>query len=195
MRVLIAEDEPVSRRALEATLQQWGYDVDGVGDGGAALEALSRPDAPKLAILDWVMPGVDGPGVCRRVRGMPTAEPPYLMLLTAKEGAEHAAAGLDAGANDYITKPFHRAELRARLGVGHRVVELQAALAERVRELEAALADVKQLSGLLPICAYCKKIRDDRNYWTQLESYISDRSDARFSHGICPECYGKMKRT
>ena len=90
---------------------------------------------------------------------------------------------------------LNREELRARVQVGERVVELQRRLAERVRELEAALADVKHLSGLLPICAYCKKIRNDQNYWQQVESYVAEHSEAQFSHGICPGCYETVVKT
>jgi hypothetical protein len=91
-----------------------------------------------------------------------------------------------------VTKPFNREELRARVQGGARVVELQRSLAERVEELEQALARVKQLQGLLPICSYCKKIRDDRNYWQQVEAYIGEHSEAVFSHGICPDCFDKF---
>ena len=99
---------------------------------------------------------------------------------------------MQAGADDYITKPFDPAELEARLQVGARVTDLQNKLAERVKELEAALSQVKQLRGLLPICSYCKKIRNDENYWDQVENYIAKHSDAEFSHSICPECYEKF---
>jgi len=98
-------------------------------------------------------------------------------------------AGLEAGAGDFMAKPFDPDALRARLIVATRVVDLRAKLAERVRELEAAMGRVKQLHGLLPICAYCKKIRDDRNHWQRVEEYVSAHTDAEFSHGICPECY------
>jgi DNA-binding response OmpR family regulator len=103
-------------------------------------------------------------------------------------------AGLQAGGDDYVTKPFDREELHARVKVGLRILQLQMNLADRVRELEEALASVKQLQGLLPICSYCKKIRDDQNYWQQVEGYISEHSGAVFSHGICPECYDKFVR-
>jgi response regulator RpfG family c-di-GMP phosphodiesterase len=116
---------------------------------------------------------------------------PYLIFVTAKARTQDIVTGLGAGADDYIVKPFEREELRARVQVGFRMLELQAALADRVRELEEALTRVKQLQGLLPICSYCKKVRDDRNYWQQVETYIEGHSDAQFTHGICPECREK----
>ena len=189
MRILIAEDDAVSRRVLETTLVRWGHEVVVTCDGIAAWDALQRADAPALTILDWMMPGMEGVEVCRRVRQLPTPAPPYIILLTAKGGKEDLATGLDAGADDYIAKPFDREELRARVQVGARVVRLQRSLAERVRELEDALSQVKQLQGILPICSYCKKIRDDQNYWQRVESYISEHSEAQFSHGVCPDCY------
>lgn len=189
MQILIAEDDLVSRRALEAALTKWGYTVRAVADGAAAWQALQEDGAPKLAILDWMMPKMDGVEVCRRARAEPRSEMTYLILLTAKGTKEDLVAGLEGGADDYLIKPFNREELKARVQVGLRVVNLQSRLAERVHELEAALSRVKQLQGLLPICSYCKKIRDDHNYWQQIDSYFADHSDAQFSHGICPSCY------
>ena len=194
MHVLIADDDRLARELLSRTLLKMGYQVTAVADGAAAWDELQRTDDPTLAILDWMMPGLDGIQVCRKVRGTPTSTPPYLILLTAKGRREDIITGLQAGANDYVTKPFDRAELQARLQVGVRIVELQQSLADRVIELEEALARVKQLQGLLPICAYCKKIRDDRNYWQQVENYISEHSEAQFSHSICPECYERLVR-
>jgi response regulator RpfG family c-di-GMP phosphodiesterase len=109
-------------------------------------------------------------------------------LLTGRDAKADVVAGLLAGANDYVTKPFDREELRARLHVGRQVVELQHSLAARVQQLEKALSQVNSLEGLLPICTYCKKIRDDNNYWEQVETYLLDHSEVRFSHGICPDC-------
>jgi DNA-binding response OmpR family regulator len=191
---LIAEDDMVSCRLLEATLTRWGYEVVVTHDGVSAWEILQRDTAPALAILDWMMPGMDGIEVCRRVRSLPSPTPPYVIILTAKGRHEDIVAGFQAGADDYMSKPFHREELRARVQVGARIVELQHRLAERVRALEEALATVKQLQGLLPICSYCKKIRNDQNYWQQVESYIAEHSEAQFSHGICPECYTNVVR-
>ncbi|MFO0807999.1 MAG: response regulator transcription factor [Gemmataceae bacterium] len=189
MRVLIAEDEPVSRVLLESILGQWGYEVVATGDGREAWDVLQTPDSPRLAILDWQMPGLDGLELCRRARVTPETESLYLLLLTAKGGTDNLVAGLRAGANDYVTKPFDLDELSARLSVGRRVVELQRTLAERVAELERSLAQVKRLQGLIPICAWCKKVRNDANYWQQVEDYFGENSDARFSHGICPDCF------
>lgn len=188
MKILVAEDDLASRRVLETTLQKWGYDVVSVSDGAEAWAILSSEGAPPLAILDWMMPELDGIELCRRVREV-IQRPTYIILLTARGSKEDIVVGLQSGADDYITKPFDREELRARLQVGVRIVMLQMELAERVAQLQEALARVKQLQGLLPICSYCKKIRDDQNYWIQVEQYIAAHSDAQFSHGICPECY------
>jgi CheY-like chemotaxis protein len=189
MKVLIADDDPLSRRLLQATLESWGYDVVVAVDGLDAWEALAGPKGPRLAILDWVMPGLHGVEVCQRLRQQPTSEPVYVILLTGRDAKADIVTGLQSGANDYVVKPFDRAELQARVLVGRNVVELQRSLAQRVRELETALSQVHQLQGLLPICSYCKKIRDDRNYWQQVETYVSRHTQVRFSHGICPDCW------
>jgi DNA-binding response OmpR family regulator len=194
MRVLIAEDNSTSRIALEMHLNQWGYEVVSAGDGAAAWGALQDPAAPRLAILDWMMPHMDGLEVCRRVRARPTSDPPYLILLTARGACDDIVAGLESGADEYLTKPVDPAELRARLLAGCRVLELRANLAARVAELEAALARVKQLHGLLPICSYCKRIRTDANYWQQVEAYLAQHADVSFSHGICPSCFETVVR-
>lgn len=190
--VLVADDDAVSLRVLEATLRGWGHEVVSARDGLAAWDILQRPDRPRLAVVDWMMPGLEGPEVCRRAKALGRAVPTYLILLTAKDATDDVVAGLDSGADDYVTKPFDRAELRSRLRVGERVVALQQGMADRVKELELALSQVKQLKGLLPICSYCKKVRDDRNYWQRVETYIAAHSDARFSHGICPDCWAAV---
>ena len=192
MRILIAEDDTVSRRLLEATLRKWGHEVVATCDGTQAWEVLQRDDAPLLAVLDVMMPTLGGVELCRRVRGLRRAVAPYLILLTARSGKESVVVGLEAGANDYVAKPFDPAELRARVNAGVQILELQRSLAERVRELEEALSQVQQLQGLLPICSYCKSIRDDGNYWQQVESYIVKHSGVQFSHSICPDCYGRV---
>jgi DNA-binding response OmpR family regulator len=192
MDILIAEDEAVSRRSLEAVLQRWGYRVRVAVDGVAAWNELSQGEAPAVAILDWMMPGLDGLSLCRRVRTVPCLHATYLILLTARDTKADLVAALEGGADDYIAKPFDQAELKARLSVGLRMAALQKSLADRVTELEQALARVKLLQGLLPICCYCKRIRQDGNYWQQVEHYLAAHTDAQFSHGICPECFDQV---
>ena len=135
------------------------------------------------------MPELDGVELCRKVRALPGGGRFYLLLLTAKGEPGDLVTGLEAGADDYVVKPFDRQELRARVRAGERLVRLQEALALRVRELEEALAEVKTLQGILPICSYCKKVRDDQDYWQQVEGYLSKHSGVQFSHGICPHCW------
>ena len=192
MRVLVAEDDRVTGEILARTLERWGYEASVVRDGRDAWEHLRGEVAPTLAILDWMMPHMDGPDICRHVRAELPLANMYLLLVTARETRGDIVAGLNAGADDYIVKPFDPEELRARVAVGIRVLTLQQKLAERVAELETALSNVKQLRGLLPICSYCKRIRGDDQYWQQVEGYISEHSDAQFSHGICPSCFATI---
>ena len=191
MKLLVAEDDAFYRRVLQSVLGE-EYEVLMAEDGARAWQMLQADAAPRLALLDWQMPGLDGLEVCRRVRADSARDGFYLVIATVRQSLDDVLAGFEAGANDYITKPFHAQELRARLRVGRRVVELQAALATRVAQLQDALSRVKQLQGLLPICSYCKRIRDDHDYWQQVETYMSEHSQATFTHGICPECYEKF---
>jgi DNA-binding response OmpR family regulator len=188
MRVLIAEDDPVSRRVLEVSLMKWGHEVVVTSNGEEAWAALQSDPTLRLAVLDWMMPELDGVEVCKRARLRSDADYVYLILVTAKAQKEDLIAGLEAGADDFIAKPFDSAELRSRLRVGERIVNLKGALELKVSELEAALAHVKRLQGLLPICMHCRKIRTELATWQSLEEYVEDHSDATFSHGICEEC-------
>ena len=188
MRVLVADDEPMGALMLSRSLERWGLEVVVARDGEEAWRMI-QDGGIKMAILDWVMPGADGPELCQRIRKDERHQHMHLILLTARNSRADVVAGLDAGADDYLIKPFDPEELRARVHVGIRVLTLQDRLADRVAELQEALTNVKQLSGLLPICSYCKRIRGDENYWERVESYITEHTDAKFSHGICPECY------
>ncbi|RJP32558.1 MAG: DNA-binding response regulator [Candidatus Omnitrophota bacterium] len=188
MDILIAEDNSIFQMLLKSFLEKWGYEVETVGDGEEAFRRLTNPDAPQLVIMDWMMPKMKGVEVCQKLREIKTENPPYLILLTFKSEKENIVEGLKAGANDYITKPFDNKELLARIEVGKRVLELQRALIQRNRELQEAIDHVRTLQGILPICMYCKKIRDDKGYWNRLEFYIKQHSDADFSHCVCPEC-------
>ncbi len=192
MKVLIADDDEVLRLRLGALLTKRGFRVIDTADGAEAWKALQLSDSPKIAILDWMMAHIDGVELCRRIRATPALKAMYLILLTARESKDHVIEGLQAGANDYVTKPFNPEELHARVGVGVEVVRLQSELADRVTELEDALARVTQLQRLLPICAYCKSIRDDQDYWHGVEAYLAKHAATQFSHGICPKCYEKF---
>ncbi len=192
MQILIAEDDAVSRLVLERALQKWGHEPVLACDGQAALDVLAQPNSPPLAILDWMMPVLDGTEVCRQVRARPQSLPTYIILLTARYQKEDVVSGLESGADDYMTKPFHHQELRSRIRVAERIIDLQRSLAERISQLETALSQVKQLKGLLPICSYCKKVRNDANYWEQVETFIGDHSELQFSHGICPTCWKQV---
>jgi DNA-binding response OmpR family regulator len=191
MKLLVADDDPIARRLLEGVLGRFGFEVVLAHDGVQALAILEGDAPPPLAILDWMMPGLTGVEVCRRLRERTVAAPTYVLIVTSREQTEDLVAALAAGADDYVTKPFQVEELRARVAVGQRMASLQRRLADRVAELEHALAHVTQLQGLLPICMYCKRIRNDQNYWTQVETYVSQHSGTRFSHSICPECHAK----
>jgi DNA-binding response OmpR family regulator len=193
MRILIAEDDKTTARLLRGSLVADGWTVDSVSDGPAALAALQANDAPEIALLDWMLPGgVDGLDVCRGVRDMRRPAPTYIILLTGRSGVADVVRGLEAGADDYLVKPCNPAELCARLHAAARVVDLQHSLLRHVRDLEAALASVKTLSGLLPICGYCKSIRDDSDYWHRVEEYLTAHSAAQFTHGICPTCMARV---
>jgi DNA-binding response OmpR family regulator len=188
MRVLIADDDVVLRHSLRVHLERWSYQVSECADGHQAWETLQAGQPPALAIVDWHMPGIDGPRLCQDLRQVPELSAMYVILITSNQDQKDVVSGLESGADDYIKKPFDWKELRARLRIGSRIVSLQHALSARVADLQQALSDVKRLGGLLPICAYCKRIRDDGDYWKQIEQYLSEYSEAQFSHGICPQC-------
>lgn len=188
MRILIAEDDLTSRAVLEGVLKKIGHDITAVTNGVDAWDVMQRRDAPLLTILDWMMPGLDGPEVARRVRSLQSERHSYIIMLTTKSAKSDIATALKAGADDYLVKPFNADELRARIEVGRRTIELQDSLIARAEELRSALEQVRTLRGIVPICDTCKKIRDDQGYWKQVEVYVQERTGAFFSHGICPEC-------
>jgi len=189
MKIIVADDHRVNRRLLQVLLAADGYRIVEARNGGEALSAIQKMDEPFVALLDWQMPELEGPEICRQARLLSGAPPMFLFLITIRDSKEDIVAGLKAGANDYIIKPYHKDELLARVKIGAQLVELQQSLLDRVRELGEALAQVKTLSGLLPICGYCKKVRNNRDYWQQVEDYIAAHSEAKFSHSVCPECY------
>lgn len=176
MKILVAEDEPVARQVLAATLTGLGHEVTLTADGADAWDAWLLSQS-RVVISDWEMPTMDGLELCRRVRGRPAERYTYFILLTGRGGRESFFAAMDAGVDDFLTKPVNTDELAARLRVAERILGLR--------------EELSQLAGLLPICQYCKRIRDDAGTYGSLERYIEQRSRAAFSHGICPECYEK----
>ena len=192
LRVLVADDDPASRTIVGAMLRKAGYAVTLVADGVQAWAALTGENPPAIALLDWIMPGLAGPEVIARLMARDTSTPTYVILLTSRDSSADIVAGLRVGADDYVTKPADEDELIARVNVGARVVQLQSALADRVRRLEEALASVKALQTLLPMCAYCKAVRNDQNYWERVETYFHEHSGVQFSHSYCPPCYERF---
>jgi DNA-binding response OmpR family regulator len=191
MEVLIADDGLTIRRLLETYLTSWGYDVVSVPDGNDAWKELQNPDAPRLVILDWLMPGMDGVDVCRKVRQLAHGNLFYIIIFTSLEDKKDLVTALEAGADDFIIKNFDKDELQARVKVGERVAKLKSELDRRVKDLEDSMAHVKLLQGILPICMHCHQIRDDKEVWKRLDEYIAEHTDVMLSHGLCPECYEK----
>lgn len=189
--ILVAEDDESGRDLLTQLLRHWGYDVLTTPTGDEALTLLRSRTDLEIALLDWMMPGISGPEICRIARADPALESRYLVLVTARSSREDLVEGLGAGADDFVTKPVDADELHSRIRVGERIVSLQSRLAKRVEELQKALSRVRRLEGLIPICAYCKRVRNEEAYWERVEQYVQSRSTARFSHGICPECLAR----
>lgn len=173
MKVLIADDSMISRRLLEAALRKWEYEVAVASNGTEAWEILQRPDAPRIAILDWMMPGLSGPEVCRRVRSMANDHYTYILLVTSRSHKEDLIEGMEAGADDYITKPFDQNELKVRLGPGQRIVELQDALLEA----QMALREQATIDALT-------KIWNRRTILERLEEEIARAKRAASSMGV-----------
>jgi DNA-binding response OmpR family regulator len=194
LHALVADDDRVTATVLAASLRRWNFDVSMAHNGEDAWRLIcGATTTPSLAILDWMMPGLDGVALCSRIRERSEYSHMYVILLTSRDSSADIVVGLEAGADEYLVKPFDPNELRARVQTGKRVLSLQNRLVDKIAALEEALANVKQLRGLLPMCSYCKSIRNDGDYWQQLEGYIADHSDAEFSHGICPTCLVRVQ--
>lgn len=174
MKVLTVEDDAVSHLVLEAALRALGHEIVVAADGQEAWRILSATPI-SLVVSDWRMPGMDGLELCRRIR-MRRGDYVYFILLSQQSASdENHQAALEAGVDDFLSKPFNVRDLRMRLHVAERILNF----ATQVRQLEA----------IVPICGYCKKVRSDQRYWQELESYIQSKTGSAFSHGICPDCY------
>lgn len=191
MKILVADDDPVSRRLLEAIFAKWGHETVLVNDGLEALTVLEQGGI-RMAIVDWEMPHLNGLEVCKVIRSKEEDHYTYIILLTARKGHLDLFEGLSAGADDYVGKPFDPRELDVRVKVGLRTLDLEDKLAGRISELEEAIDKIQTLEGLLPVCCYCHKIRDDDNYWQKVDTYMRAKTKMKVSHGICPPCYEKF---
>ncbi len=178
MKILAVEDDLVSGAVLRQALRRLGHEVLEAKDGNAAWDLLQR-EAVRVVVSDWTMPGSDGLEFCRRIRARTGTEYIYFILLTSHNATqENQTTAADAGVDDFLTKPLNLTELWTRLRVAARILSYT--------------TQVRQLEEMLPICSYCKKIRDDQNYWQQLEGYISERTGSDFSHSVCPDCYQRV---
>ncbi len=194
MDVLVVDDEPQIIDLLRMQLEKQGLVVLTAHNGKEALEILHKSDV-RLVVTDRVMPEMDGIALCRSIRASDISGYVYIILLTVRGSKEDIVDGINAGADDYVTKPFNFEELKVRVDSGLRVLALEQSLNKKIKEeeilvgeLKAALDQVQKLSGMLPICATCKKIRDDKGYWNKIEAYICEHSEAKFTHGMCPDC-------
>lgn len=188
MKLLIAEDEYTTRLTVQVVLEQWGYRVDSVEDGTSAWKILQKPDGPQIAILDWEMPGINGVDLCSKVKMLDRDTPIYVILLTGRDDQNDILMGFDAGADDYITKPFDENELRARVRVAERLVSIQEELVISNEELRSVLNHVELLQETLPVCTSCHSVQNGDEKWRSLEEYVQQQDDARFQYTICPHC-------
>jgi phosphoserine phosphatase RsbU/P len=179
MNVLLVEDDAVACSMLKALLEAEGHQVVTAVDGAAAL-GLWRVSHQRVIVADWLMPEMDGLELCRAIRAERVRPYVYYILQTQRTGKGHFLEAMEAGVDDFITKPIDPEEFAARLRVAERILGLR--------------EELYTLEGLLSICSYCKKIRDEDGRWTPIEMHLESRSDAEFSHGICPDCYDKYMK-
>jgi sigma-B regulation protein RsbU (phosphoserine phosphatase) len=178
MKLLIAEDDPVSVKILQITLEHYGHQVVIADSGDTAWEQFDK-DPVRVVVSDWMMPGMDGLQLCEKIRARPKSDYTYFILLTAiNTSRDNIRQAMDAGVDDFLKKPLDREAIMMRLRVAERILEFT--------------TQIRALKELLPICMYCKRIRDDQDYWQQVESYIHTNTGTNFSHGICPECFSKQ---
>jgi phosphoserine phosphatase RsbU/P len=174
MKILISEDDPVASKILQRALEMFGHQVTLSANGVEAWEVFDR-DPVRLIVSDWLMPGLDGLALCQKVRARKKTPYTYFILLTSQETLpENYDLATEAGVDDFLTKPLDRPTIRMRLRVAERILKFT--------------TEIRQLKDLIPICAYCRKIRNDENYWQMVETYIGEQTGSNFTHGICPTC-------
>ena len=178
MKILIAEDDPVASKILQRALENFGHKVITAANGDEAWAAYDK-DPVRVVVSDWFMPGLDGLALCKKIRARAKTPYTYFILLTSQEtGPENYDTAAAAGIDDFLTKPLDRPTIRMRLRVAERILSFT--------------TEIRQLKNMIPICSYCRKIRNDENYWQMVETYIGEQTGSHFTHGICPECHSKL---
>lgn len=177
MRILIVEDDPIAATLVTASLKALGHEPTSAGSGLAGWELFQQAPT-RVVISDWMMPEFDGLELCRRIRGVGGDYTYFILLSNQSATGENLDQAMTAGVDDFLAKPAKVAELKARLHVAERILNYA--------------TQVRQLEEIIPICGYCRKLRDDQNYWSQVEEYIGKQTGSSFSHGVCPDCYDKV---
>jgi sigma-B regulation protein RsbU (phosphoserine phosphatase) len=177
MKILTVEDDPITQLLLESALHGLGHEVVACADGASAWEQLEDRSI-RIVVSDWQLPGISGLELCRRIRERGGDYVSFILVTQLPPSDENVDAAIVAGVDEFLAKPINLSELKLRLHAAARTLNLT--------------AQVQQLESFIPICAHCKNVRDDKNYWQQIESYINTRLGTRFSHGICPACYEKV---
>jgi CheY-like chemotaxis protein len=176
-RILVVEDDPISSILLKTVLEKLGYETVIARDGNEAWDKFNQ-EPVRLIVSDWMMPGMDGLELCEKVRARSRTLYTYFILLTANRTTpENYALAAAAGVDDFLTKPLDREAIRMRLGVAGRILNYT--------------AEIRRLKEMIPICVYCRKVRDEDDYWERVETYVQKETGSRFSHGACPECCEK----
>jgi PleD family two-component response regulator len=190
--VLVVDDQPFNLTLLVTILQKEQYRVVIAESGEQALQQLAE-DLPDIILLDVVMPGIDGFELCRQLKDDPKTAAIPVIFMTALTELEHKVRAFKLGGVDYITKPFQNEEVLARLNAHLTIRRLNRELQEKNDRLEGALEEIRTLQEIVPICSCCKKVRDDKGFWRQVEDYVTRHTGARFSHSYCPSCFEKEK--
>lgn len=195
--ILVTDDDPDILFATARVLRSAGYTVYEADTGEACLQSV-REKGPDLVLLDVILPDTDGYEVCRKIKTDEKMRGTYVMLLSgAKTSPDDQSAGLEIGADGYMARPVANRELLARVQAMARIINAERERDQLIVKLQQALSEIKTLNALLPICANCKKIRDDKGYWEKIEVYITEHSNSEFTHGICPDCvkelYGELE--
>lgn len=190
-KILVVDDNTANIDVMLTFLEMEGYDISIATSGKMALH-VTKHDLPDLILLDVMMPDMDGFETCRELKKDPKTAAIPIIFVTAKKETTDIVQGFQSGGVDYISKPYRQEEVLSRVNTHLQLRHLMETQKQLINELNQALNEVKTLKGILPICSYCKKIRDDKGLWHQMEKYIATRSETEFSHGICEECYASL---